>query len=494
MKAAGRLTLVLLMIGFTSQVVSADAPETYLLRSQVVSDSEREIFIDGRRLGSIVGGASRQTLESSSGRVVIEKSQQPLARGRAYPRRVVSDARIEAQGWAVRQEYTLLAPAAPIYVEGLGLQLATDEPGFNESEHAELAAWLEGQGLAADTTDFERLHCAEAGRDLTVWYEISGRRIDGKLVRQNSKSPQARFDSLFHTAEEGWKIHHQRLGEKGSFRYHRKSLELVDILRDVEHGGDDRELRSYHCGCYGYGIASDWATFGKDQLYHVEVEWVDHRVAMGLFVAWNWRDSFPWIGLGNRERAKRLARRVKAYRLTDARGDLFAEVAIEFSTDPPMGELGPASYTVRVPVAGSEMQVLAQIEHTSEGIAVELSVPRGAAVTAAPPWFATLEKLDQLLAAMPTQVERGDGIRDSHLGEIETLLDWVRLIEQPSEGQLADVVSEIDGLTAIAKVERLLGAGGQRFLADPSQLPLPPARHSGSPEQGSCSVPPGSSP
>ena len=483
------LPLVLLTTASISLAASPDVPETHLLQSRAVSAGEREILIDGRRVGSIVLAESRRTLETGSARIVVEESGEPVAPDRPYPRRVVTVGRIEPGGSAIRQEYTLLAPAAPLHVEGLGLQLPTDEPGFNEDEHAELRAWLEEQGLAADTAGFEELHCAEAGRDLTVWYEISGKRVDGSLTRGSSTQPQARFDSLLHAVERGWKIHHQRIGEKGSLWYHRKSLELVDTLRDGTEGEDDPELRSYHCGCYGYGIASDWATLGKSRLYHVEVEWVDHWVAMGLFVGWEWRDAFPWIGIGERERAKRLARRVKVYRLTDARGDLFAEVAIQFSPDPPLGKLGPATYAVRVSGLDGEMEPLAQIEHAPEGIVVQLDSPRGAAATAGEDrarWLTSLERLDQLLAAMPTQVLRGDGVRDSHLGEIETTLDWIRLILEPSEDHLADVVSEIDGLTAISKVEALLGSGGARFLADPSELPLPPGRHSESSGRSAC--------
>ncbi|MBW1686519.1 MAG: hypothetical protein JRS35_15805 [Deltaproteobacteria bacterium] len=62
----------------------------------------------------------------------------------------------------------------------------------------------------------------------------------------------------------------------------------------------------------------------------------------------------------------------------------------------------------------------------------------------------------------------------------------IRLIQEPSEDHLADVVSEIDGLTAISKVEALLESGGARFLADPSVLPPPPGRHAGSPEHSAC--------
>jgi hypothetical protein len=78
---------------------------------------------------------------------------------------------------------------------------------------------------------------------------------------------------------------------------------------------------------------------------------------------------------------------------------------------------------------------------------------------------------------MPTQVVRGDGVRDSHLGEIETMLDWIRLIKEPSEENLADVVSEIDALTAVSKVHALLETDGASYSADEGEFPLPPKRH-----------------
>jgi len=74
------------------------------------------------------------------------------------------------------------------------------------------------------------------------------------------------------------------------------------------------------------------------------------------------------------------------------------------------------------------------------------------------------------------------------------MLDWIRLIEEPTEDRLADVVSEIDGLSAIGKVEELLGSAGRRFRTDPFELPLPPARHSGPSEHPICSAKVGTSP
>ena len=71
-------------------------------------------------------------------------------------------------------------------------------------------------------------------------------------------------------------------------------------------------------------------------------------------------------------------------------------------------------------------------------------------------------------------------------GEIESMLDWVRLIREPTEAHLADVVSEIDALTAVAKVRALLELEPARFAADRAALPLPPRRHLGAPLDPEC--------
>ena len=93
-------------------------------------------------------------------------------------------------------------------------------------------------------------------------------------------------------------------------------------------------------------------------------------------------------------------------------------------------------------------------------------------------WPESLERLDALLAAMPTQIMRGDGIRDSHLAEIEQLIDWARLIREPTEDRMADLVSDIDALTAPRKVQTLLGSDAERFQAEASARPPAPIRSS----------------
>jgi hypothetical protein len=468
--------------------VAEDASEAILLMTRTPSGTAKEFRVDGGLIGVVRLSEGRWTLELDSTRISVGKSEQPLSPDGPYPRKIVVDGRWEGGGPAIRQAYTLLAPPAPLRVEGLGLQVSTDEPGINEDEHRELRDWLEAQGLAGDIEDFERLHCAESGRELRVWYEISGRRVHGTLTRARSGQPAARFDSLFHTAGEGWKIHHKRTGERGKFSYHRASLELVDTLLDLTRDEGTRELRAYHCGCYGYGIAADWATLGDSYLYQVEADWLDDRVAIGFFVGWEWRDTFPWIGIGDRKRVRTLARRVQAFRLKDAQQRLFAEVAIDLPSDPPPTRLGPADYRVQLAGLDGTIEPLARIAYTPGEIAVHLMISDDAGVDEGgrPGWWPALERLDALLAAMPTQVVRGDGVRDSHLGEIENMLDWIRLIREPSEAHLADVVSEIDALTAVSKVHALLEADAPRFTAEAAAFPPPPRRHSGAPEDPAC--------
>ncbi|MGH7287267.1 MAG: hypothetical protein ACREI8_04540 [Myxococcota bacterium] len=169
-------------------------------------------------------------------------------------------ASVPDEGWLAegelgyRDEYMLLAPAAPLAVEGFGLEVTGDAPGTNDAEHAALRAWLAEQGLAADTSPFQALHASETGRELRVWYEISGRRVDGSLTRIGAPAPLAKVDSRFRSEDGGLKIHHKRPGENGRFRYHRQSLELADTIA----AEGLPELSAHECGCYGYAIAADF--------------------------------------------------------------------------------------------------------------------------------------------------------------------------------------------------------------------------------------------
>jgi hypothetical protein len=430
------------------------------------SAAESQLLLDGEEIGRLRRDGERWRLSAGPVSATLERSDVPLYAEAPYPRWVVVEGRLGEGGEALRDVFALLAPPAPLFIEGLGLEVSTDTPGLNREEHVELRVWLASQGLPADTRDFQTLHQADSGRELRVWYEISGRRAGGRLSRGEGGPWLARYDSLYRSEGGRLKIHHKRTGENGRFTYHRESLELADSVESAV--GELPALESHHCGCYGYAIASDFMTLG-DSLYQVEADWLDDRVGADFFIGLQRREGFPWIGLGDRRRMRDLARRVKAYRLKDARGELFAEIALDLPPDPPSPGLGAVSYRVGVWGSNGERASLARIDHRDAGIQVHVFGERRR-------WLDSLERLDTLLAAMPTQIMRGDGIRDSHLAEIEQLIDWVRLIREPGEDRLADLVSDIDALTAPGKVHALLGSDAERFHAEADARPPAPMK------------------
>ncbi|MCP4004163.1 MAG: hypothetical protein GY725_08215 [bacterium] len=425
-----------------------------------------QIRIDDNVVARLVATDGGWVLQADHVSATLGSSARSIDADQPYPRREVIEGRLAGPGGAAfRQEYTRLAPPAPLPIEGLGLEVASDEPGLNREQHDELRAWLASQQLARNTAPFEAVHEADAGRELTVWYEVSGRRKNGIFTDASSGDVLASFDSLYRSEDGKLKIHHKRTGENGRFSYHRRSLELADTIAANDEQGD--ALQAHHCGCYGYAIAADAMTLG-DLLYQVEADWLDDRVGAGFFLGLEQRDGFPWIGLGDRRRMRDLARRATAYYLKDARGDLFAEVRLDLPSNPSSPGLGPIRYRISHSLAGGPLVALARVEHTESEIRIDLYGDEE--------WEASLERLDSLLAAMPTQVERGDGVRDSHLGEIERLVDWVRLLRNPGASQLADVVSDVDALHAADKVRALLAPEIERFTAGTDDThAMPPA-------------------
>jgi hypothetical protein len=424
------------------------------------------ITLAGQELGRLRPSGQGWTLRGEDVDVALATSRQPAEPPHAYPQRVRTQGTMAGSEVAFREEYTLLAPPAPLPVEGFGLEVSDDSPGTNTREHRLLRRWLAGQGLPAETTRFEDLHREDTGRELRVWYEISGRRVDGvfaRLVGGGAAEPLARVDSLFRSEDGGLKIHHKRPGENGRFDYHRRSLELADAIASSEAAP---ELRAHQCGCYGYAIAADFMTLGA-ALYHVEADWLDDRVGAEFFLGLETRETFPWVGLGDRLRMRNLARRARAFLLEDAAGDRFAEVRLELPADPPAAGLGPITYRFDVFDAKGQRQPLARVAHGQDEVVLDFF---SADETAG----STLERLDLLLAAMPVQVVRGDGLRDSHLGEIERLVDAVRLLRQPGESHLADFVSEVDAHDAARKVRALLEPEHPRFEVAAEELPPAP--------------------
>jgi hypothetical protein len=444
---------------------SADSPAALGEPSAVLRWSRAgahafEIRLGEQRLGELRPEGDGWRLAGDAPLAKIRVEQQALTSAHPYPRRIRREAALVVGGAAFRDEYTLLAPPAPLSVEGLGLVVKDDEPGTNAAEHAALRAWLAAQGLPADTEPFEALHERETGRELRVWYEISGRRVDERLTQVASAEPAAAIDSLFRSQAGALKVHHKRPGENGRFTYHRQSLELAERIS----AAGAPALVAHECGCYGYAIAADFTTLGR-ALYQVEADWLDDRVGAEFFIGFERRAAFPWLGLGERRRMRDLARRARAWTLKDAHGVRFAEVALELPADPPDSGLGPIGYDFDRFDAGDRPHALARVAHTAKEITLALY---GAGLDEA------LEQLDRLLAAMPVQVLRGDDIRDSQLGEIERLVDAVRLLREPGESRLADFASEVDAASAARKVEALLAPERARFEVAESALPSTP--------------------
>ena len=450
----------LLLLACSAEAPAPPGEASALLRWSRQGEHAFEIRLGEQRLGELRPEGGGWHLAGAAPLAEIRVLEEPLTSAHPYPRRIRRDATLAAGGAAFRDEYTLLAPAAPLSVEGIGLVVADDEPGTNDAEHEVLRAWLAAQGLPADTKPFEALHQSETGRELRVWYEISGRRVDARFSRVGASEPAASIDSLFRSEAGALKIHHKRPGENGRFTYHRQSLELADRISTA--GGP--ALVAHECGCYGYAIAADLTTLGS-VLYRVEADWLDDRVGAELFVGFERRAAFPWLGLGERRRMRDLARRARAFTLKDAHGVRFAELALELPADAPGSGLGPIGYRFDRFDAADRRHALARVAHTPEEVTLALY---GDGLDAA------LEQLDRLLAAMPVQVLRGDDIRDSQLGEIERLVDAVRLLREPGEGRLADFASEVDAASAAHKVEALLTPELARFEVAESALPPAP--------------------
>ncbi len=474
-KMALASTALFALIG-AEDSATAGAPERATLHMTGLGAGQSELRVNGETVATLTriaaGGATlaAEALVFTAGKttMVLRRSESEIVEGQGWPRRVRIEGWLEPAGLQVTEEYTLLAPPAPIEVEGWGLEMSWDEEGQNKKEQALLQDWLEETIGSRDLSVFRNLHATDTGRELVVWYEISGRRVNLRLLEGVADEPVAEADSLWHVEGENWKIHHTR-----ELSYHRQSMEGVDTIR----GTDGRDtLRSYHCGCYGWAIGADWMTLGES-LYVAKVTWKHYRVGTGYFLGLTTRDEFPWVGFVDRERISLLSRRAGAYELLDASGEIFAEVRLSLSSNPPADGLGEMRYSFRYADDKGELVEFATAEHRTDELLLHLDTPNGL--------DAALARLDELLAAMPTQVLRGDGIRDSQLSEIESMIDFLRLARTANIETLSDTVSELDIGSARAKTRALLDSidpTGERFTPDAeTPIPPPPARHPDSP-------------
>ena len=431
------------------------ANATTIASAPNLDDTKQLLRVDGVVIASIARFERGWTLESDSVRAVLVETEIPLSPDHSYPRRIKREGRLEPSIDRVWQEYTLLAPAAPLRIEGL------DAKGSPDTEVEQWLAQVEPETSAAD---LRKIHEHATGRPLAVWYEISGRRVDGLVTSSTAPESPTAFDSLLHAVGSELKAHHARPLDNGHVLFDPQSVELVDVISN-----DQGKFRSYECGCYGWGNASDWATVDSTHLFHVEVEYVNH--ANGSWWPFEARWEFPWIGWADRHGA----RRVGSYNFLDAGKRPVARLEIGWATEPHTQGLGDLNYDFQVAGSDGTTTSIATAAFTDGVLAIHLHPRDSGAPGTEDGWVETLTYLDRLLAAMPTQVLRGDGIRDSRLSEIEMLIDWVRLVRDPQIGTLGDVVSEIDALTSLGKVRALLGDGAERFVPS-DRVPDPPRR------------------
>lgn len=485
-KARGRQTarrihaahLVALALG---SLCAAPAASATTIRLSDPDGGQSRLTVDGEEVATIVRAGDSKAIALAGSTIALHRDERPITPGARWPQRIVTTLREEPGGAAFREEHTLLAPPSPIEIEGYGLEVSWDEPDQNTAEQALLEEWLVANDGSRDLTTFRNLHATDSGRELVVWYEIAGRRVNGAVFDDSTgagaraagnaaadatETPLATYDSLWHREGEGWKIHHTR-----EVFYHRQNLEGVDALAGPD--GED-PMYAYHCGCYGWAIGADWMTLG-DALYHAKVEWKHHRVGAGFFLGLIPTDSFPWLGWVDRERVGLLSRRVGAYELRDAAGEIFAEIPLTLPSDPPADGLGPINYEFRVSDEGGSLQPIARGRR--DGIALELELPDDRDPGE------TLTLLDEMLAAMPTQVQRGHGVRDSHLAEFEEVIDILRVSQSSDASVRADLVSDIDAVSARTKTRALLSRfGAERFVpGEDTHVPLAPARDPASP-------------
>ena len=221
--------------------------------------------------------------------------------------------------------------------------------------------------------------------------------------------------STFHTA-------YQKLPD-GAYKEHHRghSLELLDVLAAnpsvTDSDSTSIALNAYRCGCHGFSESTPLTTInGKG--FSIDI----------------------------RRLGARGGRLPKDYSINDHFGAQIFRLSLEF--------LQPNMEHVRYGFfKGNEPAAFAIVNHTrtADGraeITIESSLKQSE----------LLDTLDLYLKAMPTQIIRGDGIRDSTLGAVEKAVDETRFFVESGVGVAADIVSAVDVYTLAP--ERLKGLFG----------------------------------
>ncbi len=239
------------------------------------------------------------------------------------------------------------------------------------------------------------------------------------LLERGTASLDGTVTATFHTE-------YQKLPD-GTYKEHHRghSLELLDVLA-VNPSGTGSDLTSialnaYRCGCQGFSESTPLTTInGKG--FSVDIR------RLGL-------------------RAGRLP---KDYLINDHFGTRIFRLSLEF-LQPNMEHVRYSFFKGNTPTAFAIVNNMRTADGRAE-ITIESSLEQSE----------LLDTLDLYLKAMPTQIIRGDGIRDSTLGEVEKAVDETRFFVESGWGVAADIVSPIDVYTL--PTERLKGLFG---MADP---------------------------
>ncbi len=287
---------------------------------------------------------------------------------------------------------------------------------------------------------------ATEGRAINRWYEISGRISSGSLNVLEAPSdgqldPPPAKPSLaeFYTS-------YQRL-PSGEFKIHHRgnTLEQVDVISSQK---ENNHLIAYRCGCWGYSEFNPLITLGQ----------------FGYRVALTSNGDLINVGYGN------LFRKPIYYSLIDNKNHLFASIKFTYTGS----DLSEARMTFN-------WKGLDIADATVSGKKTELRLFN---VSTNEREAEVIGHLDLFLAMIPTQVIRGDGIRDSKLAQVETMIDWIRWARNPTQENLFDVISSVDALSSVSKVQKYLMVNFEDFYrAENPETPPPPV----SCGEGGCS-------
>ncbi len=420
-------------------------PQQHTYQVQVDGQSATLKDHSGITIASVCspGPSSGQQIDFSGGVESITIDQ--TFDGTRFPRTQTTLAQWKSHRVTISETYA--APVASIEQEGLKIS----DPRAAQW----LAEWRGSHGEATTTTlddlaqqlqDELRKTSPTEPTDWQRVYELAGRRINGsialndtatanfftgyqrwptgELKRHHTKPPDARFNPFRWAGE---LVH--KVGERSG------TLEKVDLIGPPGVGTHPSSslaglLCSYRCGCFGYSESADLITLGG---------W-----AYGVGIARQGR--YPTV-----------------YRLFDASGKTFVEIRFAVPSD---RRLSNRIEIMRYD-ASNTPQPLAQIAFENNTMTLDL-FPDDKRTS-----DALIEELDTILAMMPTQVIRGDGRRDSRLGEVERWVDIIRFAQHPSTKRLSELLTDVDPATAPSKIDAFLKQFESRFLDSRSQR-LPP--------------------